>query len=214
MTSSKSQPSAAVSRQKEELHSALVASLASVAGQHSLPPELLDSAVRIALAAEKRQSVSKKVSVPVRAKIYVYAASRVGGHPLTLDEVSERDAELRTTIGRSYIRLLRRLDLKPKFQNLNDHVSKLSERMKLDDEVKKRALAIAEDLKKNKETHGRSPEVLARISIFLALNAFSPKRTRSEQLERVCAAAGVTSASTRQLVRPIESRVSPELLLR
>ncbi|MEM2693896.1 MAG: TFIIB-type zinc ribbon-containing protein, partial [Nitrososphaerota archaeon] len=160
-----------------------------LADKLNLPRPVAETAMSIFRRAQKAGLLLGRSSAHI-AVASTYAACRIAGVPVSLDEIEKAYPVVRKiSAARMYRKLVRELGLKVPKVDMGDYVWKVATKLGLDERVVNEALRILETASNDVIT-GKSPGALVAAAIVVACGRLGIKVVR----KRVARAAGVTEA--------------------
>ncbi len=157
------------------------------------------------LAAEK--GLVRGRSLESVAAAAVYAACRMHGVPVTLDDIAKFVKGGRKEVARCYRLLVRELKLRMPVADPIRYVSKIVSLLGLSPRVELEAIKILREAKKKGLTAGKDPAGLAAAAIYIAALKLGERRTQKE----IAAAAGVTEVTVRNRYKELAQKLKIEL---
>jgi len=172
----------------------------------NIPKSVFEEAIRIyRMAAEK--GLVRGRSLESVAAAAVYAACRLRGVPVTLDDISKYVKGGRKEVARCYRLLIRELKLRMPVADPIRYVSKIVSQLGLSSRVEAEAIKILTEAKRKGLTAGKDPAGLAAAAIYIAALKTNERRTQKE----IAAAAGVTEVTVRNRYKELAQKLKIEL---
>jgi transcription initiation factor TFIIB len=182
--------------------------LNKLSSQMNLPRTIRERAGMIYRKAAKKNLIRGR-SVEAVVVATVYAACRLVGMPRTLDELSKISRIPRRDIGRTYRFISRELKLKINVPTPLTYVKRFCNKLKLSQNVEKKAMEILNESIEKKLISGRGPVGVAAASIYIAAILCGEKRTQRE----VADIASVTEVTIRNRYKELVERLDIALEL-
>ncbi|WP_048192338.1 transcription initiation factor IIB [Pyrolobus fumarii] len=172
----------------------------------NIPRSLFEEAMRVyRMAAEK--GLVRGRSLESVAAAAVYAACRMRGVPVTLDDIAKHVKGGRKEVARCYRLLVRELKLRMPVADPIRYVSRIVSLLGLSTRVEAEAIKILMQAKKKGLTAGKDPAGLAAAAIYIAALKLGERRTQKE----IAAAAGVTEVTVRNRYKELAQKLKIEL---
>ncbi len=148
---------------------------------------------------EKHLSRGRSIDAVISASIY--AAIRMRGVPISLDEVAKRSKVTRKEVGKAYRILATELNLKIPPPNPVAYVPRYTEELKLTGNCQRKTIELLGKAKKMGLTLGKDPKGLAAAALYLAAILVGERRTQREIAE----VTGVTEVTVRNRYKDLVS---------
>ncbi len=170
----------------------------TMASKMGLPRHVRESAAVLYRKASTKNLVRGR-SIDEVVAATLYAACRQCGVPRTLDEIANKSAVDRKSIGRTYRTLVREIGLKLMPQSPRDYIARFCNRLGLDMEVLRKAKDILDKVEEEELATGVAPSGVAAATIYIAAMLCHKRCTQKEVAE----VAGVTEVTIRNRYKRI-----------
>jgi len=149
------------------------------------------SAIIYRKTLEKHLSRGRSIDALVAAS--VYAAVRMRGIPITLDDLARRSKVSKKEIGKAYRVLVTELNLKIPPPNPVAYIPRFMTELQLSGTCQRKAVEILGKAKQKGLTSGKDPKGLAAAAIYLAGILVGERRTQRQ----IASATSVTEVTVR-----------------
>ncbi|MCJ2555433.1 MAG: transcription initiation factor IIB [Candidatus Thermoplasmatota archaeon] len=178
----------------------------TMASKMGLPRHVRESAAVLYRKASTKNLVRGR-SIDEVVAATLYAACRQCGVPRTLDEIANKSAVERKSIGRTYRTLTRALGLKLLPQSPRDYIPRFCNKLGLDMEVQRKALDILDAVEREELASGVAPSGVAAATIYIAAMLNGRPCTQKDVAE----VAGVTEVTIRNRYKAISEALGYEV---
>jgi transcription initiation factor TFIIB len=137
----------------------------------------------------------------------IYVAARQSGVLRTLDEISENMEVKPKQAGRSYRRIVTKLDIKVPVINHARYIIKVANKLGFDEMTKRKALELMEQAQKKDILVGKDPAGLAASILYLVNLTEKLPKTQAE----IASAAGVTEVTVRNRSKELGKKLGMDL---
>ena len=177
----------------------------TMASKMGLPRHVRESAAVLYRKASTKNLVRGR-SIDEVVAATLYAACRQCGVPRTLDEIANKSAVDRKSIGRTYRTLVREIGLKLMPQSPRDYIARFCNRLNLDMDVQRKAKEILDLVEERELASGVAPSGVAAATIYIAAMVSGKPCTQKEVAE----VAGVTEVTIRNRYKRIATAMGIE----
>lgn len=139
----------------------------------------------------------------------VYAAIKEAGLPRTLNEVVKLSPAKKRNIGKAYRLILKELNINTTPTDPKDLLTRYSFTLELDNETRKEAEKILDEVIKTNLLIGRDPRSLIAAAIYIASHLKGVPRTQKEIAKKI----GVTEVTVRNRYKEIVNELDIDLVL-
>jgi transcription initiation factor TFIIB len=168
--------------------------LSKIKDRLGLPDYVTEKAAYVYRKAQERGLIrGDSIGSVLAASIYV--AARQSGVLRTLDDISEGSDVKPKEAGRSYRRIVSKLDIKVPIIEHTKYIIRIANKLDLDERTKRRALELIEQAQRKNILVGKDPTSIAASILYLVNLAEQEKSPRTQA--EIAKAAGVTEVTVR-----------------